>query len=469
MKEILCGLGEITGGIALEMTVRALLKRSYAVLRYTVQNLSGATTSLLLRTGLRVTVARMTGAMVGQLTTRAMLALASTASGIGIVIGILELISLVLEMMLMFDWDPGNYNSQFDNDVYDDMIRGWIRVRQTYAMDKMSPRFFLSMFDSAMNDRSSRVEGDRIDDSSRTVAQFRTRFYIGDEKNAPWYFAKFPLAVRALVQDERLPSTTKKTSNKSRTTFDPSSRKELLIDRRIALTTNDDGERDPLVRLLPLHADQPLVMGMLWSMQYMRHRAFNSEGQRFDHEDPNDRTNVDDAWAEERMRDIAGLSENDDVVSRQNIASICTRSIADKIATILQIGTMTAIFVCANCILFFFASPFVTLASNILLALIVALTIALIMFYTMDNIDATYDRLSARQRRHYSSEDVYSRTIVNLVAVIRRAYKDRYRSDDSTKTAHASNILIWALKCLAPYEFLVAEDHSEENGEDAEG
>lgn len=119
-KELLESLGITVASVATFIKVTAitnkLVKSAFnRAIRFVGRDLSGYTSRTMLALGLRVCTANMIGYAFSRLSTRVMLALSTTASGVGFAIGVLELIGALLDFMLLFGWDPGNYNSEFDN------------------------------------------------------------------------------------------------------------------------------------------------------------------------------------------------------------------------------------------------------------------------------------------------------------------------------------------------------------------
>lgn len=72
--------------------------------------------------------------------------MAETASGIGTFIAIAEALSMILDILLLAGWNPGHYNSEFDNRVYDDLARAWEERKLLSNIADIDPLIIMSLF-----------------------------------------------------------------------------------------------------------------------------------------------------------------------------------------------------------------------------------------------------------------------------------------------------------------------------------
>lgn len=273
--EIITGVSTIAAEtaafFAAQTVLTRLTKRAFdRALRYTGQRLSGHASSALLRLGLRAGVSRVVEHAISRLSARVMLALAATSSGVGVALGIAELVSLALEVALLAGWDPGNYRSEFDNTLYDDMMRAWIERKNMVELTAFEPEMLLTVFSA------NRENPNDANDASVT----RDGPTITNARDAPRYFADFPRAVEAMVRDLAI-----------RDADNGESGARVNVGA-IRTNNNDDDDDDNddvddgrkstsvLCRARPFVSNEPTVCSIVWTMQYFARRTTNSLGQR---------------------------------------------------------------------------------------------------------------------------------------------------------------------------------------------
>lgn len=87
--------------------LKSMLKK---LLQYSVKSLGGKVAGALMRTGLRIGISQLMGKVLSQLTTRLLIAAGFASTGIGAVITVVEVLSMIVDIAITFGWDPGNYN-----------------------------------------------------------------------------------------------------------------------------------------------------------------------------------------------------------------------------------------------------------------------------------------------------------------------------------------------------------------------
>lgn len=365
MRQILAAIGMTIGEVGSEIAVRSLTKyivrSAYSrTLRFVGRDLAGRASRTLVGLGVRTTTARMVSTVFARFSTRVMTALGTTASGIGTILGIVEIIGILLDFMILFGWDPGNYNSEFTNDIYDDMAVGWIRQCRFNETVEMSPELFLSVF---KRDREGAVVPDggsgqdeslSFDDSSNADAEMSSlvdkRLVVRTRSEIPWFFEKFPDAMNSMIDDQVVAKTTSlssKFSEGERSERKDSRRTEysrLLVGRRRPFVLKDD----PLLRTRPVLADNPMTTNILLSMHYFAHRPTNSLGQRVDTR--GDRIRLNDAAIANAVRDNelasfldSAYSKNE--VPRATLLATARRNVVAKLATYGTVPAITVAFV----------------------------------------------------------------------------------------------------------------------------
>jgi hypothetical protein len=88
--------------------LKSMLKK---LIQYSVKSLGGKVAGALMRVGLRVGISQVMGKIFSQLTTRLLIAAGFASTGIGAVITVVEVLSMIVDIAITFGWDPGNYNA----------------------------------------------------------------------------------------------------------------------------------------------------------------------------------------------------------------------------------------------------------------------------------------------------------------------------------------------------------------------
>lgn len=130
---------------------KILRKYGKRLVAFTAKRFAGTASRMLLKIGLRYGLAMLTGRILARFTTRALIALGMIASGVGTVIGVVELLATVLDLAVLVGWDPGNYNSEFDLRVYQDYQKAWANYKSFHGITPFDPMSLIYLLLNAPN------------------------------------------------------------------------------------------------------------------------------------------------------------------------------------------------------------------------------------------------------------------------------------------------------------------------------
>lgn len=255
----------------------SLMKKAYRrLVQYVARNLAGRVAGTLMRTGLRIGLSRVIGAAISTLSTRLLLIAGAASSGVGVLISAIEILSLVIDLALMFGWDPGNYNAQTSTESFRylmDSSFAALYSQRSYEVRVDEYAFFLL---SSSNDTTdldtmtlSRGTGGTANASlPNTGSLSKTEFNEYDSNDSMvriprWFnkmwlqcFQKSDVIVAGQQQQQQLQHLRRK----KRETISSSTQRELLSPR------------------LPLENDRQLWTTLL-DLQYLGALRTNSYGQ----------------------------------------------------------------------------------------------------------------------------------------------------------------------------------------------
>lgn len=325
-------LGETVAFLKIQNTMLGVMKRGFDMtLRYVGQRFAGDASRTLMNLAVRSSVSRIVGQTMAHLTTRLMLALSTTATGVGAILGVVELISLAMDLALAFGWDPGNYRNEFDNEVYDDMARAW-KERKMYAeATAFEPDMLLAII-TASERRTDKIDGSLrvgdLDDSNPPA--------VRDESDAPWFFVGFAEAVKALVDDS------KTTTNDTRNCRDATTRQfdDSNVNTALRLNHREDNDSDVTRRSRPFATNDTFVSALIWDMHYFRHRRYNSLGQRVENVDA-ETISIDDDFVTANItaNNHAAVNSRSRIGDRARLLGSARRNLTDKIIGRLMLAT----------------------------------------------------------------------------------------------------------------------------------
>lgn len=130
---------------------------------------------------MKKTMARIVTAAMVKLAGKLALALVMCSSGILTVVGIIELISLCLDLLTLFGWDPLGFNNEFSSALYDELFQAEISRRVSGDGDKINPSIFAS-FILNIND-----ENDEKGEENGTQQQFQSTRIFTREPTKNWF------------------------------------------------------------------------------------------------------------------------------------------------------------------------------------------------------------------------------------------------------------------------------------------
>lgn len=371
--ELLEEFGKIGGVIMFEIIAKNIVKRSFnRLLSFIGSRMFGEMSRKLLAMALRAAAARLVASIMIRFTERMMTALATTASGIGVILGIVEFMTGLLDLAFALGWDPGNYNSEFSNAVFDDLVRVWISDRSRTEINNFDPMLLLMAF----------LREDKEDvEESEDQSNIRHKMTFDSIEDAPYFFAPFAEAMRVAVVDMKTPDPNA-----------PTGRGKLLL--------GDD--EDILNRLRPYMHDQAMLCSIVWPLHYCKHRKYNSLGQRMTYDD--DILTIDDKLIERNVlnNEMGSMLATAIGLPRDSLIGIARRNATNK----LKYNSVLLVMITVGFAGLAVESVFGIFFSIFLLIFELITVVFLIEFAIDTNFPAkSFDRMLPREERDPSSRD----------------------------------------------------------------
>lgn len=437
IEKIVIEIGAVGGSIAIESVCRKIIREAFdRSLRLVGQRLAGKTSRLLLASGLRVGTTRVVSLVMSRLTSKLLLAAASAASGIGVIITMVEILSAILDVMLLVGWDPGKYNSEFDNSFYDDFARGWAEYRSRHDVPQADPytiiAWYTRFFDVETGESEKR--SDRVDDSKMPFPVNNSRFIVKSTNDIPWFFQGFDEAMRDMIADFADNDETTKTS-------------QFIGGRRILRETSDI-----FTRARPISVDSPALANMFWSMQYFRARKYTSYGQRVDHE-KSSTVSVDDAMIESNIREnsAAALLRTRNGVERRKLANkklfegAAARNLFEKCSSVLLRAVTWSFFLTLAIVLTLFTTNYFILMLIFVIACLLWITVTCCIEYFRTDVLLRYEAFETANSSMRGWVDNIQTLVTSIVTTTNNNFVlDRFWSVMLRNIQHELRVL-WAV------------------------
>lgn len=200
IAEIFMELGiQLGADVARDVITSALKKSMKRLLQHLTRNLAGKVAGGVMRMGLRIGLSRVIGAAFSQLTTKLIIAGTAAATGVGIVISVVEILSLLVDVALMFGWDPGNYNSYTSAASFRPLMDAYMYSLYTdnvlsFTPDLLAAQITNSTTDSVDADKAtsngSGTADSRASETSTEAPEYTDTDSIDRRVNEPRWFNK---------------------------------------------------------------------------------------------------------------------------------------------------------------------------------------------------------------------------------------------------------------------------------------
>lgn len=438
-------VGITAADIILQFLLKNFFKKTYSkILVYIGNRLTGKISKTLLAMGLRSGVAKISAMVLTRLSSRLMLILGTTASVIGTVIGIIELIGLLLDVMTLIGWDPGNYSSEFDNALYDDMLLGWETQKSVHESMIIDPTIILLTF--LREDKNDEDDGERKE-NKRHIMNFN------NEKDIPSYFKRYEEAMKIAMKDMKEDEPDVKNPKRKY------NGKEYIMNRKnmIFLNNNnndDDDDDDILNRIRPFMYDEPLLCSIVWSAHYFSHRQYNSLGQRINLDDELD---ISDKLIENNVinNEVSSMLATRGNLTRESLLGAMYRNVQEKFYFVSNISVLL-VFLLIGIILDSILGIYITLF--IMISLTISLIVILDLISNFNNIDKSFDRNFTDAEPNSSMRNDGDIDNIDRLCDYLSSILKNYNDDDETNNKEEISFIINSLKNYFDQEFRVIYD-----------
>lgn len=125
LKRILEDIGiSLSWDLVVYPTLKRVLRAGYAkTFQLMARSTSGFVTMGASKLGVRLITSKFVGAMASRMTNRAMVMLGSAATGVGILLDVVGVVSMAFDLALLSSWDPGNFKNESDVAFYYDAAK----------------------------------------------------------------------------------------------------------------------------------------------------------------------------------------------------------------------------------------------------------------------------------------------------------------------------------------------------------
>lgn len=315
-------LGIQVGVEVIRSQVGKLLKKSIQkILQFSVKALAGRGAAALMRVGLRVGTARIIGSVMSQLTSKLILAGSSAATGIGIVVSIIELLSFVIDVAILCGWDPGHYKSYTSAASFRPLMDGYFYSLVSQNALSIPPEVIINTLLATTTDKT---DADKSGSNGNGTADATPRTNNDGSPVEPSFSGESSIDLRVNVP--------RWFNNRWSRCFETDNAKLSEIDPRTSALKSSSGFRTKLLTPRLAMENDEMLWAQFNAFQFLGTLRTNSYGQLVNL--PEQEKEFDDDTVASLMQEM----DYRDLTTMSTLRSVDNRSYNSKIRTARAIG-----------------------------------------------------------------------------------------------------------------------------------